>query len=293
MQHGRDRSEEPPPKSLAFRRRRHRALAYRREAMDYLDFLSRVHERLAPPNYLEIGIRFGNSLELARSPSIGIDPAYELRSKLREDAALFRETSDDYFARADAMEPFGGSPAALSFIDGMHLAEYALRDFINVERRSAWSSVVVFDDILPREVEEANRERTTKAWAGDVFKVLGILERHRPDLICLRIDAEPTGLMLVLGLDPDDQTLDKRYDRIADDVVKPDPQDVPDDLLERRDVLDPEAVLGASFWDVLRDAQTGGTERKDGMRALRKALKSDFGRRVSRRRLRAVLPLPA
>ena len=261
--------------------------------MDYLDFLGRVHERLAPPNYLEIGIRFGNSLELARSPSIGIDPAYELRSKVREDAALFRETSDDYFARDDAMEPFAGAPAALSFIDGMHLAEYALRDFVNVERHSAWSSVVVFDDILPREVEEANRERTTRAWAGDVYKVLGILERHRPDLICLRIDAQPTGLMLVLGLDPDDRTLDQRYEKIERDIVVPDPQDVPDDLLERRDVLEPEAVLGASFWDVLREGQTGDIPRKDGLRALRKALKSDFGRRVSRRRLRAVLPLPA
>ena len=261
--------------------------------MDYLDFLGRVHERLAPPNYLEIGIRFGNSLELARSPAIGIDPAYELRTKLRDDATLFRETSDDYFARDDAMEPFGGRPAALTFIDGMHLAEYALRDFINVERHSAWSSVVVFDDILPREVEEANRERTTKAWAGDVYKVLGILERHRPDLICLRIEAEPTGLMLVLGLDPDDRTLEKRYDRVAEDLVTPDPQDVPEELLERRDVLDPEAVLGASFWDVLREAQAGDMPRKEGMRALRKALRSDFGRRVSRRRLRAVLPLPA
>jgi hypothetical protein len=259
--------------------------------MDYLDFLRRVHERLAPPNYLEIGIRFGNSLELARSPSIGIDPAYELRSQLRDDAELFRETSDEYFARGDAMEPFGGRPAALSFIDGMHLAEYALRDFVNVERHSAWSSVVVFDDILPREVEEANRERTTRAWAGDVYKIVGILDRHRPDLIQLRIDAEPTGLMLVLGLDPDNGTLRDRYDRIAADVDLPDPQDVPEDLLERTEILDPEAVLAGSFWDVLRDKRE--VPRREGMRALRRALRSDFGRRVSRRRLRAVLPLPA
>jgi hypothetical protein len=261
--------------------------------MDYLDFLGRVHERLAPPNYLEIGIRFGNSLELSRSPSIGIDPAYELRSNVRDDAVLFRETSDDYFARADAMEPFGGRPAALSFIDGMHLAEYALRDFVNVERHSHWSSVVVFDDILPREVEEANRERTTKAWAGDVYKIVGILDRHRPDLIQLRIDAEPTGLMLVLGLDPDNDTLSDRYDRIAAGLDVPDPQDVPEDLLDRSGTLDPDTVLGASFWDVLRDARERDVPRKEGMRALRKALRGDFGRRVSRRRLRDVLPLPA
>jgi hypothetical protein len=261
--------------------------------MDYLDFLGRVHERLEPPTYLEIGIRFGNSLELARSPSIGIDPAYELRVKLRDDAELFRETSDEYFERPDPLGPFGGQPAALSFIDGMHLVEYALRDFINVERRSDWSSVVVFDDILPRHADEAARERTTQAWAGDVYKLLAILGRHRRDLICLRIGTEPTGLMLVLGLDPGNRTLEKRYDRIVEKAVVPDPQEVPEDLLERRDVLDPDAVLGASFWDVLRDARSAGTARKEGIRSLRGAVREDFGRAVSPRRLRDVLPLPA
>ena len=261
--------------------------------MDYLEFLKRTHERLRPPTYLEIGIRFGNSLELAQSPSIGVDPAYELRTKVRDDVALFRETSDEFFARQDPLEHFGGRPAALTFIDGMHLVEYALRDFINVERHSDWSSVVVFDDVLPRDPDEAARERTTKAWAGDVYKIVGILRRHRPDLICLKIEAEPTGLMLVLGLDPANWRLSKRYDKIVEELVVPDPQDVPDELLERRDVLDAEAVLAASFWDVLRDAQGGGTERKEGLKALRKAVRSDFGRSVSRRPLRAVLPLPA
>jgi hypothetical protein len=99
--------------------------------------------------------------------------------------------------------------------------------------------------------------------------------------------------MLVLGLDPDNSTLRDRYDRIASGLDVPDPQDVPEELLERDGVLEPEAVLAASFWDVLRDARERDVPRKEGVRALRKALKSDFGRRVSRRRLRDVLPLPA
>jgi hypothetical protein len=32
----------------------------------YLDFLSVLHERLEPSTYLEVGIRNGNSLALAR-----------------------------------------------------------------------------------------------------------------------------------------------------------------------------------------------------------------------------------
>jgi hypothetical protein len=41
----------------------------------------------------------------------------------------------------------------------MHLAEFVVRDFANVERNAEWCSVAVFDDILPRTVEEAGRDR--------------------------------------------------------------------------------------------------------------------------------------
>ena len=248
--------------------------------MFYLDFLERVHEVLDPPTYLEIGIRHGDSLALARSgSSIGIDPAYELRTELPPDTTLFRETSDEYFDRDDPLEPFGGRPAALAFIDGMHKVEFALRDFINVERHSDWTSVAVFDDILPGNVEMANRTRKTRAWTGDVYKILGILARQRPDLICLRVDTEPTGLLLVMGLDPGSSVLDDRFDDIVLDSVVPDPQPVPADVLERRDTVDPEAALSASLWSMLREARASEMPRRQGVRDLRRRVRSDFGQR--------------
>jgi hypothetical protein len=261
--------------------------------VEYLPFLARVHELLAPPTYLEIGIRHGHSLALARSRSVGIDPAYELRVEIPDGTALFRETSDEYFDRDDPLAPLGGRPVALAFIDGMHLVEYALRDFINVERQAEWTTVVVFDDILPRSVEEAARNRSTRAWTGDVYKILGILARHRPDLICLRVATRPTGVLLVLGLDPRSSVLDDRYDEIVRAAVAPDPQTIPADVLERRDTVDPEAVLSASFWSLLCDARKDGLPRAAGMRALRRALRRDVGRRVTRRPLRRLLPARA
>src|SRR4051812_40783653 len=116
-----------------------RALAFCTGTMRYLHFLGQVHERLAPPTYLEIGIRHGGSLSLSRSRSVGIDPAYKLRHDLPRDVALFRETSDAYFERAEPLEPLDDAPIGFSFIDGLHLAEFALRDFMNVERHSAWT----------------------------------------------------------------------------------------------------------------------------------------------------------
>jgi hypothetical protein len=242
----------------------------------YLDFLSRSHEALAPPTYLEIGVRNGDSLALARSPSIGIDPAYRLRATPPPGTKLFRQTSDDYFERPDALMTLGGRPVAFSFIDGMHLAEFALRDFVNVERHAHWTGVAVFDDILPRNVEMAARDRTTRAWTGDVYKLLGVFAEHRPDLICLRIGTDPTGLLMVVGLDPDSRVLSGRLPEITEALVQPDPQPVPAEVLERRGVLEPEAVLGGSFWGVLRDARERGVPRREGLPAVRAAIARDF-----------------
>jgi hypothetical protein len=258
----------------------------------YLDFLRALHEAIAPRTYLEIGIRHGDSLALARCPAVGIDPEFELHAEVGPDVALFRESSDEYFERADPLKPLGGLPIDLAFIDGMHLAEFALRDFSGVERHARWTSVAVFDDILPRDAEEASRDRRTRAWTGDVFKLLGILERHRPDLICLRVGTEPTGLLLVLGLNPASRVLGDRYDRLVEGIVVPDPQRPPADVLERRRVLDPKAVLAAPVWSMLRAARERDTARGPGMRELRRAVRRDLGD-VSPGRLRRLLPASA
>jgi hypothetical protein len=246
----------------------------------YLDFLARLHEVLEPPTYFEIGIRHGDSLALARSRSVGVDPSYDIRTELYPDTVLYRQTSDEYFDHPDPLQPFGGQPIALAFIDGMHLIEFALRDFINVERHSEWTSVVVVDDVLPRSVEEAARRRQTRDWTGDVYKLLSVLERERPDLICVRVATEPTGVLLVLGLDPSSSVLDERYDELVREAVRPDPQPVPKDVLERRRVVPPDTVLAASFWALLRDLRAEGAAREPGLRALRRRVRRDLPRRV-------------
>jgi methyltransferase family protein len=261
----------------------------------YLDFLGRVHELLEPPTYLEIGVRHGDSLALARTVSVGIDPEFNLRVELPDSVTLFEEPSDDYFARPEPLAPFGGRPIGLSFIDGLHWSEFALRDFVNVEQHSHWTTAVVFDDIFPSDVRMAGRDRRTRKWTGDVFKILGFLERHRPDLICLRIDTQPTGLLLVLGLDPDSDALNRHYDEMLEEALSGDPQEVPAGVLQRRGALDPEAVLRGSFWNVLRDARERDTPRGDGLPMLRAALERDglvSAATPPRRSWRERLPLP-
>ena len=224
--------------------------------MLYLDFLRSVHERLAPAAYLEIGIRNGNSLALARCRAVGIDPAFAIHAELDGDVALFRTTSDEYFSRADPLGPTGGEPFELSFIDGLHLFEFALRDFIFAERHSSARGMIVFDDVLPRSIPEAARERHTHGWTGDVFGVLQVLERYRPDLVVIPLDTRPTGLLAVVGLDPENEVLVDRFDEILAEFRRPDPQPVPSDILDRRSVVAPARFLSSGLLELLSDQPT-------------------------------------
>jgi predicted O-methyltransferase YrrM len=245
----------------------------------YSEFLSSVHSLLRPQRYLEIGVRTGMSLALARCRSVGIDPAYSIEAELDADVALFRTTSDEYFARPDPLAPVQGQPFDLTFIDGMHLFEFALRDFINVERCSRDSSVVIFDDMLPRSVEEAARERHTRLWTGDLYPIIEVLARYRPEVATIPVDTQPTGLLLVAGLDPANTVLADHYDEIIAAYRRPDPQPVPQILLDRLTVQPPRRVLEAGFWRVLDEQRM---QPSDGFhRALRIQLAADLGPRYA------------
>ena len=56
----------------------------------------------------------------------------------------------------------------------------------------------------------------------------------------------------------------------------PDPQDVPDKLLQREGVLDPQAVLDAPFWGLLRSAREERTHKDQGLPALRRSIRRSF-----------------
>lgn len=223
-------------------------------------FLRELHERLRPRNYLEIGVNLGRSLGAASCPSVGVDPGYRITADITCPVRLYRTTSDDYFESNDPRDVFGGQPVDLAFIDGMHLSEFVYRDFVNVERVCGPASVVVLDDMLPRDVDEAARDRHSGAWAGDVYKVAEILRRRRPDLVLVELNTEPTGTVLVLGLDPESDGLAAAYDSELDYLLAPDPQQVPSQVLNRGRAIDPAQALASSIWSELaelRDQEVG------------------------------------
>jgi Methyltransferase domain len=225
------------------------------------ELLAGLHEVLQPRTYLEIGVREGLSLALSRTTSIGVDPAYAVTREIRCDVHLVRTTSDEFFARRHPLAHFPVPVVDLAFVDGMHLAEYALRDVMNIERWCSPGSVIVVDDVLPRSVVEGGRGREGSAargaWAGDVYKVTQTLRRHRPDLVVLEVDTTPTGTLVVLIPDASDRTLLAAYDQVVAGYVVPDPQEVPASTLTRSAAVDAATLLRAPDWASVRRRRDG------------------------------------
>ncbi len=182
--------------------------------MDYLSALNLVHTIVAPKNYCEIGCRFGNSLTLSKSPAVGIDPDFEIKAAFAAPTRLFRMTSDDFFATRDIRAILGG-PIDFAFIDGLHQVEFALRDFMNLERNSHPAGVITIDDLLPGDMAYATRDRNTQIWTGDVYRIVPILREYRPDLEMKIYDVEMKGFCTITNLDPSSTVLRDRYPEIA------------------------------------------------------------------------------
>lgn len=220
------------------------------------ELLGLLHQKMQPRTYLEIGIRTGNSMALSRTRSIGVDPYFKIDKPIRCDVQLIKATSDDVFAGDNPLAHFGGIPVDLAFIDGMHLSEFALRDFINTERYCHAGSVIVLDDVLPRNVLEAGRGRvgsaTKGAWAGDVYKIIDVLRTHRPDLIVVEVATKPTGTLVVLLPDPENRVLAAEYDALVPELVVPDPQVVPEWSLTRSRAMEPGELLTSPIWEEVR-----------------------------------------
>jgi len=185
--------------------------------MDYLEALNHAHALLRPCNYVEIGCRAGASLALSRAPAIAIDPDFEITAQLTAPTRLYRMTSDEFFRTHDVRSLLGEA-IDFSFIDGMHHAECALRDFINLERASSRRGVIAIDDVLPGEMIHAGRERKTQVWTGDVYQLPLILRRFRPDLVMDVFDVDLKGFCLVSRLDPASSVLSDGYRKHEADI---------------------------------------------------------------------------
>ncbi len=168
----------------------------------YLNVLEFLHHILLPQLYFEIGVDTGASLALSHCASIAVDPAASTNANILSAKPMlkfFKKTSNDFFKTVDILSESAGKTVDLAFIDGLHLYDQVLLDILHLEPFLSAESIVCIHDILPRTKIEANRERYSRSWAGDVWKVVEILKEKRPDLSYACLDVFPTGLLLITG----------------------------------------------------------------------------------------------
>lgn len=189
---------------------------------DYYYWLQRFHQWLNPAIYVEIGLGHGRSLALAGpdTKAIGIDPYQGVWERLHYvcphgPATLFPTTSDDFFANHDLRHVMDRETFDLGFIDGLHLFEQVLKDFINLERYARKDSVILIHDCLPIAPIVAERNRCTGFWTGDVWRIIPCLKTFRPDLKIMTIPTKPSGLGVVTNLDTNSTVLSDNYEEIV------------------------------------------------------------------------------
>jgi hypothetical protein len=190
---------------------------------EYIQALESIHKYLKPVRYIEIGVCKGVSFSLAHPDTIaiGIDPEPQMDlSLLPKKHTIIVDTSDNYFASDRIQKDLKGQPFDMAFLDGMHLFEYALRDFINLEKYSHSDSIIFIHDLYPLNENTATRERFADFWSGDVWKLALCLKEYRADLNYSLLPCPPTGLGVVTGLDSKSSILQDSYNEIVQKYTK-------------------------------------------------------------------------
>lgn len=211
------------------------------------EFLAALHELLRPKVYLEVGVQHGTSLALAvhSERAIGVDPEPSLLLQHeRHGQEVYAVTSDAFFAEHFEVIP---EQVDLAFIDGSHLAEDALRDFINIEQYCGPKSVVVFDDMLPYSQAIAERVQPPGDWTGDVWKVFYAIQEEYDECLEYRlVDTFPTGTLMVWGFH-EHNGQPEIGDYSSDEV--------PSEIINRTRASQPQAVLEslATYLDLIKE----------------------------------------
>jgi len=193
----------------------------------YTRWLKEAAQALDAQIYFEIGNNGGESIRMIQCDAVCVHPFLESASVLtrRKNTHFYQGTPDEFFSDPAAVDRLFPEGIDLAFLDGLHLVEVLLRDFINTEQLANARSMFVLHDCLPLNERMAQRKRylgddsepkeIRGFWTGDVWKIVPLLAKYRPELHISYVDCPPTGLVVCTGLDRANRVLIESYDQIV------------------------------------------------------------------------------
>jgi hypothetical protein len=159
--------------------------------------INRLAQIVGARRYLEIGVRRGVTFcKVQITEKVGVDPEFVFDIAERPpNERFYTMTSDTWFEKHSDVEPFD-----IIFLDGLHTFDQTLRDFCNSLFVAHSGTIWLIDDTVPSDYyaawpdqKLATRIRQTdlgnhpewprsRAWQGDVFKVVFALHDFFPKL---------------------------------------------------------------------------------------------------------------
>ena len=182
----------------AMERRGFRPLAANAAAAEKTEAARLVERALAVnggDRYLEIGIKNGATLQAVDAgTAVGVDPFHMANVAMcRPGLTVLPLPSDRYFRRLPSDQRFD-----VVFVDGLHVFRQAYRDVLHAAATLVRGGAILIDDVVPTSAAAGSPVRTTKAWMGDVYKVIIALDRHHPE-VDYRVVADRGGHRLALA----------------------------------------------------------------------------------------------
>lgn len=166
---------------------------------DYRAVLGVIQETVRPRTYLEIGVRLGDSLFLFEETdlAVGVDPSPAVSRPLPPHMHVADMTSEAFFRDGHAAAYFADRPLDIAFIDGLHLSEQVLLDFVWTLPFLADGGMVLLHDVLPHRPEVASRTRHTTLWTGDCWRAALAIARAWPGFEFVVVPTGPSGLLAI------------------------------------------------------------------------------------------------
>ena len=169
--------------------------------LEYLDYIKKTYHEKGVASYLEIGVRWGDSLAMAKPGcmAVGVDPNFDLQHNLPSKPKLFSMTSDDFFFQCS--DEYKAS-FELIFLDGLHVARQTAKDIWHSLEVLKPGGEILVHDVLPVSMTVAQPETKSHFWTGDVWQSAYAFCKKEYPLKWEFIDAFPSGLLRLYDIDP-------------------------------------------------------------------------------------------